>query len=352
MSRCGSSIGAAFERGTSTEKCEPRPTGRLNIDRGAEHARHALDDRQAETEPARDLGALIEPVELDEDVAPLGLRDADAGVVDVDAQMLAAPPAADQHAARRRVFDGVGDEILDEPPQQPAVGAHHQRAGHEGEFDAARAGASGANSSSICRISSSMRKLRNSGRNAPVSSRDMSSSAPKISSTASSEASILSTSARVLAAALALDQAGDVEPRRVERLQDVVARRGEELGLGNIGGVGLALGAGERGVEPRQLLGALLHAPLQRLVGALQRFGRFDAGGDVGEGGDDAAVRHAVGAHLDHQPRLGETLQERLGAGDVKIDLLADERVDALGTDAAAPGVEAQDVGKADADAG
>ena len=47
----------------------------------------------------------------------------------------------------------------------------------------------------------------------------------------------------VVAAALALDQAGDVEPRRVERLQDVVARRGEEPGLGNIGVVGLALGA-------------------------------------------------------------------------------------------------------------
>ncbi len=81
----------------------------------------------------------------------------------------------------------------------------------------------------------------------------------------------------VVAAALALDQAGDVEPRRVERLQDVVARRGEELGLGNIGLVGLALGARQRGIEPREFLGALAHAPLQRLVGALQRFGRLDA---------------------------------------------------------------------------
>src|SRR5664279_2590635 len=54
------------------------------------------------------------------------------------------------------------------------------------------AAASGENSSSIWRISSSMRKLANSGRMAPVSSRDMSSSAPKISSTASRDASMLS----------------------------------------------------------------------------------------------------------------------------------------------------------------
>ena len=73
---------------------------------------------------------------------------------------------------------------------------------------------------------------------APVSSREMSSSAPMISSTASSEASMLPTSCDVLAAALALDQAGDVEPRGVERLQDVVAGGGEEAGLRDVGLLG------------------------------------------------------------------------------------------------------------------
>ena len=53
--------------------------------------------------------------------------------------------------------------------------------------------ASGANSTSSWRSSSSMRKLTSSGLIAPVSSREMSSSAPKISSTASSEASTLAT---------------------------------------------------------------------------------------------------------------------------------------------------------------
>ena len=45
---------------------------------------------------------------------------------------------------------------------------------------------------------------------------------------------------RVLAAALPLDQAGDVEPRGIERLQDVVARGGEKARLGDVGLVGLA----------------------------------------------------------------------------------------------------------------
>ena len=57
----------------------------------------------------------------------------------------------------------------------------------------------------------------------------------------------------VLAGALALDQAGDIKPRGIERLQDVVARGGDEARLGDVGVVGLGLGALERGVEPRQL---------------------------------------------------------------------------------------------------
>ena len=97
---------------------------------------------------------------------------------------------------------------------------------------------------------------------------------------------------RVLAAALPLDQAGHVEPRGIERLQDVVARGGEEARLGDVRLLGLALGARQRGVQPGQLLGALLDAPLEVLVGALERLGGLDARRDVGRGGDEAAVRH------------------------------------------------------------
>ncbi len=47
----------------------------------------------------------------------------------------AAPAAADQHAARRRVFDRVRDQILQQPPQQSTVGPHRQRAMDECEIE-------------------------------------------------------------------------------------------------------------------------------------------------------------------------------------------------------------------------
>ena len=82
---------------------------------------------------------------------------------------------------------------------------------------------------------------------------------------------------RRLRRSLALDQAGDVEPRGIERLQDVVAGGGQEAGLGNIGLLGAGLGARQLGVEAGELLGALAHAPLQRLVGAFEFLGRLHA---------------------------------------------------------------------------
>ena len=63
------------------------PHRRRELDLVVEHARDALHDRQAEPQPARDLGALIQAVEFLEDRALLGLRDAEPGIVDVDAQV-------------------------------------------------------------------------------------------------------------------------------------------------------------------------------------------------------------------------------------------------------------------------
>ena len=183
----------------------------------------------------------------------------------------------------RRIFDGVGDQVLQQPAQQPAVRSHRERAGDELELESLLPRQRREFDLELAQQLVDA-ELTISGFMAPASSREISSSAPRISSTASSEASILPTSRAVVAASLPLDQAGDVEPRRVERLQDVVAGGREEARLGDIGLLGLAFGARELGIEPGQLLGALAHPPLQRLVGALQRFGRLDARRDVGEG--------------------------------------------------------------------
>ena len=85
-----------------------------------------------------------------------------------------------------------------------------------------------------------MRKSDSSGLIAPVSSREMSSSARENLFDRLERGVDILDQTGVLAGALALDQAGDIEPRGVERLQDVVARRGDEAGLGNIGVVGFA----------------------------------------------------------------------------------------------------------------
>ena len=255
-SRGGSSTATAFDSGTMTEKREPRPTVEIDLDFAAEHARHALDDRKTQAQPARDPGALIEAVEFDEDVALLGFRNADAGVVDVDAQVLAAPPAADQHAPRRRVFDGVGDQVLHQPAQQPAVRAHHQRTRHEGEVEPLGAGQRREFQFDLAHqvVDAEAGEFR--AHHAGVEPRHIEQRAENLLHRLERGVDIVDQPA-VVAPALALDQAGDVEPRRVERLQDVVARRGEEFGLGNIGVVGLALGARQRGVEAGEFLGAL-----------------------------------------------------------------------------------------------
>jgi len=121
----------------------------------------------------------------------------------------------------------------------------------------------------------------------------------------------------IVALVLALDQARHIKPRGVERLQNVVARGRQKPRLGNIGVVGLGLGADQFGIEPLELAGALAHATLERRIGALQRLRGGDARGDVGERGHDAGARHRVAAHLDHEPALRKALQERLVGGGV-----------------------------------
>src|SRR5215471_19616509 len=124
-----------------------------------------------------------------------------------------------------------------------------------------------------------------------------------------------------------------------------MARCRQEFRFRDIGGIGFAFRALECGVESSQLLGAFVHAPLQRFVGALQRLRSFDARRNVRVGRDDAAVWHAVGANLDHQA-LREALQEGLIAGDVALDLHANEFLNVRRSNVAARAVETQNVGE------
>ena len=125
--------------------------------------------------------------------------------------------------------------------------------------------------------------------------------------------------ARILAAVLALDQARDIQPRRVQRLQDVVAGSREKARLRDAGVLGRALGERQLRVQPGEFLGAVAHALFQRRIGAFQRFGGLEARGDVGEGDDEAAARHPVGTDLNHHVTVGQALQIGLAFGGVGL---------------------------------
>ena len=85
---------------------------------------------------------------------------------------------------------------------------------------------------------------------------------------------------------------------------------GEEPRLRLVGVFRRAFRARQLRIEAGQLFGALAHPPLQRGIGALQRLGRLDARGDVGEGDDEAAVGHVVRADFDHRAAMREALEE------------------------------------------
>ena len=83
---------------------------------------------------------------------------------------------------------------------------------------------------------------------------------------------------------------------------------------------------------------------------ALERFRGLDTRGDVGEGRHDAAARHAVGAHLDHQAAVGKAFEKGLAAH-VAGDALLDQRLGLARPEGALVGVVAQDLFEPDADA-
>ena len=84
--RCGVLALTAAATGTSTENTEPRPGSDFSTHRMPEHAADPLDDRETETETARDPCALLQAMKFAEDRARLRRRDSQSGIADFDAQ--------------------------------------------------------------------------------------------------------------------------------------------------------------------------------------------------------------------------------------------------------------------------
>ena len=153
-----------------------------------------------------------------------------SAIVDVDAQRPVLPPAAHQHAAFQRVLDRIRHQILQEPAQQPAVQLHRKRAVHEIEPQAfalrQRRELDLELPQDVIDPEADEFRLHRAG----VEPRDVEQRADDLLDGIKRRVDI-ADELGWFAAALTFDQAGDVKPRGIERLQDVVAGRGQEAGL-------------------------------------------------------------------------------------------------------------------------
>jgi len=101
----------------------------------AQHLADALDNRQPETEAAHRARRLLQPLEFLEDEGALRLGYAGAGIADENRQPVAPPAHAEQDLARCRVFDGVGDKVLQQAAQQPPIRPHPGACGNDAQVE-------------------------------------------------------------------------------------------------------------------------------------------------------------------------------------------------------------------------
>src|SRR5215468_831411 len=101
-----------------------------------EHTRNALDNGESKPETAGDLGAPFKAMKFGEHSLALVRWNADSRIEDIDAQPLPAAAAADQNAPGSRILDGVGNEVLQHPTQQPPIGPYVERTRHDDEIKA------------------------------------------------------------------------------------------------------------------------------------------------------------------------------------------------------------------------
>ena len=172
------------------------------------------------------------------------MRDTNAGIVDVDTQVLATPSTADQDASLRGVFDGVRDQVLDQTTQQPSIGADHQSTGHKREFEPFRRCERRELELNLPQhfIDTEIGEFRP---HCPgIKTRHIQERAEDFLNGFERSIDIVDQAAVVLSSTL--NEAGDIKSCSIKWLQDVVTCRREELGLGDIRGFGLTFGTRER----------------------------------------------------------------------------------------------------------
>src|SRR5262245_11678062 len=151
--------------------------------------------------------------------------------------MFAAPSAADQHAPFWRVFDGIRNEVLDKPPQQPAIGPYDLPAWHEGEVQPLGGGKWSEFDLDLTDQLLDSEAGELGAQSAGVETRHVEQGAENFLNCLERRVDIANESPVV--ACTAFNQTGYVQPGCVERLQDIVACRRQEFRFGKVRSVGL-----------------------------------------------------------------------------------------------------------------
>ena len=205
----------------------------------------AAHDRQAEPEAAVDGAAAAFALELLEDRLAAAGRNAGAGVADLDANAVAAAARAEQHAAAPRVAQRVGDEVLQDALQQQGVGADIGAARPDRQLEAAGGGDRreflAQRRKNLFEFDDGEVRPHRAG----VELRHVEQGANEVFEAGQGEVDLASEAAD-LVVGRGLGQRRQVEPRGVERLQEIVADEGEERRLEGVGLLGELFGLEQR----------------------------------------------------------------------------------------------------------
>ena len=279
-----------------------------------------------------------------------GQRNAHPRVNHLDAHGFAQAAATDKNAPLSRIFNGIGDEILQHPPQQPPVGAHSQAAGHEGQPQALGSGDGLKFQLKLFKdvINTEMAEFRFHGTG--VKTGNFQQRRENFLDSLQRGIDILrQLQVGVVGFFLALHQRGGIKPRGIQRLQNVMAGGGQKACFGEIGAFGLLFGAGQLLIEAGEFFRALAHALFQGFVGGFQLVGSRNAFGHISIGGDKPAVRQAGRAGFNHAV-TGQAQAEGFCFIDQGLQAARDSLLKRAGAIEAAHGIDLDDMFKTDTD--
>ena len=229
------------------------PAGhRSEADRMRQHAAGAFDDGQPQPDAAR---IAVEPREFVEDDPVLVGGDPWPPIDDFDPQARAGAAAADDDARAGRIAQRIRNEVLQDAAQQAVVAVDDGARCDDAEFDAAR-----------------QRQRREFGVEVGEQRRDGKIPPLRLDGTGIEDRDLEQCLEQVLdrqqrrfdaidqrpafAGQPPLRQRRDEQSRRVERLQQIMAGRGEKAGLRQIGILGAAFRFAQLGIDLGQLGGA------------------------------------------------------------------------------------------------